>query len=322
MGLLRLLLALVGDALLRLGRALRSWAGMEPSQEPEQIEDQTGPPEHLVRYLRERAPWLLVGKRPLPMRAVPPRRPPPPSEPGPPGPASPASSATPIPQSDVVAPAAPKPESIQARATQNRVPLLRAMSEPTARDAGVKAVPSKADRERRSPAASESERSPVQPTAGSAQPSEQSIAAPPLAARGPGPASATRASIPASNSWPSLPPFRLDVGAEEEDVTTEEGVTTAIVEDPEAGVDPRDRRSAFEPSPENGIPVSQPHPARVAATAATAATADEGGQWATLPDKGFEEWEVQSIRSLLREQLHLTRLLAEQVGYSWSAPHS
>jgi hypothetical protein len=45
-------------------------------------------------------------------------------------------------------------------------------------------------------------------------------------------------------------------------------------------------------------------------------------KWADLPDTGLGEWEVQSTRSLIREQLHLARLLKEQAGSSWSAPHS
>jgi len=50
----------------------------------------------------------------------------------------------------------------------------------------------------------------------------------------------------------------------------------------------------------------------------------EEDRWPELPNTGWGEdtWQGPSSRSLVREQLRLTRLLAEQAGSSWSAPRS
>src|SRR6266545_3511146 len=62
MRVLRRLAALIGWVLDRMARALVSWAGVaRPGGAPESGDD--GPPEHWLRYIRARAPWLLAGNR-------------------------------------------------------------------------------------------------------------------------------------------------------------------------------------------------------------------------------------------------------------------
>jgi hypothetical protein len=110
--------------------------------------------------------------------------------------------------------------------------------------------------------------------------------------------------------WATLPApvFRIDAAPERDNAAPTDD------DDDEARPEPRQRPAVFEPTPDDGIRSSEPLPAR--------GDAADVGHWATLPDRGVEEWEVQSTRLLLREQLHLIRLLAEQAGSSWSAPHS
>jgi len=77
MRVLRRFVGLVGRVLDRVGRALVSWAGgstraTEPADRAEEADH--GPPDHWLRYIRQRAPWLLAGNR---LRARPRGRPPP-----------------------------------------------------------------------------------------------------------------------------------------------------------------------------------------------------------------------------------------------------
>jgi len=322
MRLLRLVAALVGGTLQRLGRVLLSWAAVESRQDADQIGDQHGgPPEHLVRYLRERAPWLLIGDRPLPTRGAPRLHPAPAGG----APAASTVSAMPRSQPDAGASSHRNADPVQPRATQARVPLRRAEPDHTVRQPAEPTMQKRID----SPATQRAAVPLVRPLNAEWRPTPIAEARPlssrestrradqpdatPRSTETRWRESSTPAvthSAPMVDLWVSLPApvFRVDAVAERDNAAP----TVAV--DDEARPESRQRPSVFEPTPDRGIRFLQPLPAP--------GDAADVGHWATLPDRGFEEWEVQSTRLLLREQLHLIRLLAEQAGSSWSAPLS
>jgi hypothetical protein len=322
MRLLRLLAALVGGTLHRLGQALRSWAGVGTSGDDERARDQNGPPEHWLRYVRERAPWLLAGKS-LPTHSAPaPRRAPVvPSRPAAvvtaaaarpapaPAPASalastraPASASVPAAPAHARAPA-------QTRPVQHPAPAIRTVAQPRLTSQRPRLETRETEtREIEQRSSDDARVTPL--VAPSIVPSPT-----PERRETPRPGGGRFARVHSSvvpisapiESWPSLPPpaFRLDAGE-------------AATRPPPVPRDESEAPVMFDSAPEDETrppPPAMP-PAQV--------EADDVGSWADLPDKGFEAWQVQSIRSLLREQLHLARLLAEQegAGSSWSAPHS
>ena len=321
MRLLRLLAALVGGALHRLGQALRSWAGVGTSGEDDRAPDENGPPEHWLRYVRERAPWLVTGKSrrapvlqsrpaavvttaaPRPASAAARASAPATAPASGTASAAPAAARAPGPaETGPVQPPAPVPHPAptirtvsQPRLTAGRLRLVaREIEKRSSGDAPVTPLDSTSIvtspmPEQRSSISKPQPESPPSPLRFAPV---HSIVAPisaPISSEPP--VRAASATPRSDESWPSLPPpaFRLDAG----EVATHPPPV------------PRDESEAA-PEP----------PAQV--------EADDVGSWADLPDKGFEAWQVQSIQSLLREQRHLARLLAEQegAGSSWSTPHS
>jgi hypothetical protein len=126
------------------------------------------------------------------------------------------------------------------------------------------------------------------------------------------------ARAPASDPWPSLPDDpRFHVDAEEQPARAP-SMPHDGTEAPSQAWPAAMMPDVAAPPPSLPLPapltVFMPHP--------TQGEADEAGYWVDLPEKGIDAWHLQSSRLLLREQVHLARLMAEQAGCSWSAPHS
>lgn len=300
----------------RLGQALRTWARAAPAADGAEAGARDGddPPEQWLRYVRERAPGFELGKRRAPVSAG--RA----AQPAAHSPMrAPAAISTAVAGAPVSTPAAPLRAPAQSRPLLRRAPEVRHTSEPS---------PVGAKRPRLEPRENVV-RAPVvtpraaPPTAQSAAPQPEPEPAPPAARATRARSIATPISVsqpvraasetprprdvrpaPESKPWASLPPSMLGVGAGD-------GVTPVpwMARD-DTAVSPTVR--------EAGTDDESPPPA----LAASYAEADDGGNWADLPEKGFEAWHLQSSRLLLREQLHLARLMAEQGGFSWSGPHS
>ena len=324
MRLLRFLAALVGGTLHRLGQVLRSWAGaaIDGGGEDDRSRDENGPPEHWLRYIRERggAPWFLASKRSVPTRSAPRRAPVLPSRPEAVVTAA-APRSAPVP----ALASAPSRAPAQTRPVQHPAPLIRPVAprletreiDKRSRD-DVRVTPLFATSIVQSPTlerqSSSSKPQPETPPRRFVP--VRSIAAPisveqPARAASATPHSNESLPTPASDPWPSLPPpppaFRLDAG----DAATR---PPSVPRDESEAAAGDWRPVMFESASDDET--------RPAVEPAAQVEADEAGYWADLPEKGLEEWQVQSTRSLLREQLHLARLLAEQAGFSWSTPHS
>jgi hypothetical protein len=322
MGLLRRLASLLGRMFQRIARALLSWSRGSGERElwPEGPDD--GPPEHWLRYVRQRAPWLVGGRRtgsageareaartaaaPEERRPQPPNPQPPHARRAPPrmvlpGPPAPQAGAGPpeqeAPGSPAEPPRASAPGPAAERAARGAV-LSKVVLPGTPREtAPVERAPSAA----RWAAARE-------PAAGAKRGGE------PRERREENLPRAFDRSTEPRVEWPRLSPaMALDTPA-------------ARAQDGEAaGVRSGAGAEGAEPLGERGFPASSPAAgAGPAARAAAPAEPSENARWPELPEMRWrgEAWQVPSSRALVKEQLRLTRLLAEQAGSSWSGPPS
>jgi hypothetical protein len=336
MRLLRAIASLLGRVLHRLARALLSWSreSAEGSTDPAGWADSPdgGPPEHWLRYIRQRAPWLVRGNRPAPP-SIPPRRPAPPVQrpqpPRPPAgveehPDSPRARPRMMRRGPELPSARPEESPANPADRSERAPATRSAPRPVAvRDAGAVAPPpalrtepgtiGRVAREPREPA--HSERPPPSRNRGAALP------VPVVLTTEPRQPNLTHRALPASEAvvtgadWPPLPsggPL-LGLGTHRDD--SEPAVRLA-------------EASSVGTLPPGG---PRPNPIRIApAQHHTGGPPPHGSQfreedrWPDLPNTEWRgnAWEVPSSRSLVKEQLRLARLRAEQAGSSWSAPRS
>lgn len=338
MSFLRSLASLVGRVFQRIARALLTWSrgsgesGGGPAAELWQAPDD-GPPEHWLRYIRQRAPWLVRGRRPglpgVPARAT--RAAAEPPEPAPtrasgarpeppgalrarhrvvlPGPAAPPAHAEPPrPEPDRRLAYEPAGRSVSGSPTPQpaRAPTLAKVVQPLAAPSreppreehlarARAAVPVRALRAARVNLAGESPASP------------EAVRPPP--ARG--------ATVP-RDEWPQLPPGMLTGEGSPEFAAPDSPVAAGRADFIPVASRAFGARTFPEPAPEG----------RTAPGAYAPAPGErespEDERWPELPDMRWrgEAWPVPSSRSLVREQLRLTRLLAEQAGSSWSGPPS
>jgi hypothetical protein len=332
MRLLRVLAVWLGDALDRVRRALLSWAGVAADSVTDDTPGGDERPAAWLDYIRARAPWLVAGKRHLPSRSVTSRVP----DPIPPAPAPTATvKETPPDQRRArrsVIPALshaarltpPLPTVPVARSTHSAAPApdTRATQPgrviPPARRSGVPISSAGESAPRRTMSRPELEtvtRSSL-PSRHVAPDQTITTARPPeslLETASRAPVARPDEARPEEQQWPRLLEWAFPL-AHTDDRPARRPAGEQESESGQQLLDHR-RPTASEPSVRGA---GRTHGAPVARSFEF----DEVGLWADLPDRGFEEWQVQSNRSLIREQLHLARLLAEQVGSSWSALHS
>ncbi len=319
MRLLRKLAVLLGNVLDRVRRALLSWAGVVVSTEThgaethdtESVNDRPGV---WLEYVRARAPGLVAGKWHLPSQTVPTVEP-----------SWPARSArAPVEGATLIA---SPPTSVRATATPRltapRVQPMEPRPQPMTVIRPVQAP---------GPSVPPGPARPIQPSSTvAANRSSQPIAMTrPTAAQTSGSStlvththaptpSSVRLSLEAAPQAPARPPQHslpetasLGVAPPAEPKSAERkwlAVDAGPASEPVAG---KQARVPERPTSGRSAPRSMVQ---------TDLSEDER-KWADLPDTGLGEWEVQSTRSLIREQLHLARLLKEQAGSSWSALHS
>jgi len=344
MGVLRTLALLLGRAFQHLARILLSWSRVpvESSAEPGADSPDDGPPEHWLKYVGQRAPWIVRRIRPV-LRApgrpaavepgelgqgsVPAQRPAAAGAPAHPvvdGP--PAAASLPLPVSGT---SELRSGSAQAGGSHD-VPAATPLeawpaqpSDPPASPAtgAVPAAPQPVPMRRRAlaPAQAAEPDNTARKPAAPARVIQPGPVRPPDQTPGPGPAAwmpTDRATGEHTLRWPPLereaPPTRVERAAEKAAMTGPAGV-------PPVWAMPRAASRAFpEPVPEN----------REDGTARASSHGEpeipEEDRWPELPNTGWGEdtWQGPSSRSLVREQLRLTRLLAEQAGSSWSGPRS
>jgi len=310
---LRALLVRLGRWLERLGKFLVAWAKPAPELNPESgwIEDPAdGPPEHWLRYLRERSPWLvrpgLRGHRSRAVGAasVAARRAAPVMNQGPVAPGH-----TPDALSRAERPNPQPPRPLRLDPAPSVTPPAAATPPPSPRTAApLVAAPSAPPR---------SQVAVVRPAPTTAPVAERTGATPPSAARWirfKGPRATARlepdkaqpdATEPVSPAqplgWPSAPPHaappahraRPDSGA------GAMGLPSVAAAGSEQDGEPLGETGGRQPS-------------------------DAEPEWPELPDIPWSEdaWSVPSRQALMKEQDRLTRLRAEQAGSSWSGPLS
>jgi len=352
--LLRVLAVRLGDALDRVRRALLSWAGVAADSVRDDTPGVDDRPGVWLDYIRARAPWLVAGKRHLPSRSVPPVVPPRPdasdtrvpdpilpapaptatvkeappdqrrsrrsaipavqdsARPAPPRPTVPVPpsthSATQAPPVLPPPPALPVPDT---RATQpGRViapPRRSAVSISSAWESAPRRTMSRPELETVTLSSSPSRHVVPDQTTTTARPPESLPETAPRA-----PVARPDEARPEERQWPRLLEWAFPLAH-----TYERPARRPAGEDEsESGQQLLDhRRPTAEPSVRGA---DRTHGAPVARSF----ECDDVGLWADLPDRGIGAWQVQSSRSQIQEQLHLARLLAEQAGSSWSAPHS
>jgi hypothetical protein len=341
MGVLRTLAALVGRMFDRLARVLLRWSrGPEPGEpEPDGWVEapDNGPPEHWIRHIRQRAPWLLRGSRPAPL-GVPVRR-----------------TASPIqqrrqPVRPVAAPEPPRPASEHPR--MNPSASERPIAHPEAPEA-------------RAPHGGIHDAEPSHAAVVAAETASLPVSSPvgPVLRRGRAPVGARvtaplaaqeRESVSRSGVLEPAEARRSPVVNPPGQVLRVRGgpaILHAESTGPVAGRrSPPNRHTedAVAPWPELPARARAENPdARLPAASTSLTAAAEGrtksgaraeGQrsarghtefqeehrWPDLPEPRSrgDEWEVPSSRLREREQLRLTRLRAEQAGSSWSELHS
>jgi hypothetical protein len=337
---LRTLALLLGRMFDRLASALLSWsrgpdAGPDSVGWAEARED--GPPEHWIRYIRQRAPWLVRGNRPAPpdlpvgRAARPVERPEQALEsaraPEPPRPAGgrPRMILSP-PESPAARPGVTEPESHN-----------RAVSAPGTGPVPVPPVVRRADTPAgatvMAPAGGPS-RDLIPATVadfGRARRGADS-GAPPVARviyGGPG---VLEAGSPVPRGALGAPPSirAAGVGVEWPELPMRAPAEKLEFSGDNSGID-RTRPEAAIAGMWTVGGSAPPKPiAEGRQETAAGASAQPGlefleeDRWPDLPDTRSRgaEWEVPSSRSLEREQHRLTRLRAEQAGSSWSGPHS
>jgi hypothetical protein len=315
MRLLRMLAVLLSRILDRVRRALLSWAGVAVNAGTDEATAVDDRPTVWLEYVRARAPGLVAGKRHLPSQTVPIIEP---SWPAPSG-TAPVDTAGRVPSPPAAVRATPVPR-VTAPRVQN--PTERAPAkEPHAHAMAV--TRGTQDPRRSAPT------KPAQPTQRSSDASPQRSSRPiATVARTSGqPATVvhTRAPVPVRQG-PEAAPSAIARPPQHPLPDRASRAAAPRVEPSSAASALPALASGPAPEPEAGQPprvAERPTSARRAprSVVQTEVLQDES-LWADLPDTGLGEWEVQSTRSLIREQLHLARLMKEQAGSSWSALHS
>lgn len=341
MRVLRTLAALVGRMFGRLARMLLRWSRGPEAGEPDPAGwaegPDNGPPEHWIRYIQQRAPWLVRGRRPAPL-GVPVRR-----------------TASPVQQrSEPVrptrAPEPPQPASERPLIVQS--PLERPTAHPEAH--GARAAHLGTHHAEANPAAvivaatvSNPLWSPVRPIVRRLEAPVGARATAPLAGQEREPVSRSavveraaarrspvvnpRDEVVLARGGPAIPhaelPGPIAVRRDLPGHHTEDAVARwpelparAQAQNPEARlpVVSASLTAAGERRTESGARAEGPRAARAQTEF------PEEHRWPDLPEPRSrgEEWEAPSSRLREREQLRLTRLRAEQAGSSWSGLHS
>ena len=335
MRLVRSLASLLGRVFQRLAGLLLAWSrgsASEPDLENWSAAPGDGPPEHWLRYVRARAPWLVRGNHAGP-------------SPWPGG----ASNGYPAEEAR-----ASQPE--RTASSNGPMQMSVAASAPPAAEAHRPYTVRGAKRTGQPPALPAPETRPAAHAAvlyqelhPTAPPPSQAVSAPtarheatPESTTGSGSAERsstrpTRAVTPNSSipryvtpwrSRPTTPPPRVEhaSGADfwprllhqdppEPAPRVSRNAPGAVIQDSEQ----EQARSTGEAS----IP-ELPESSRAIPPEDRPAGEPDAERWPTLPDMGWREasWEVPSTQSLVREQLHQARLRAEQAGSSWRGPRS
>lgn len=310
MRLLRMLAVLLSKLLDRLRRALLAWAGLAVPAETYDAEAVDDRPAVWLEYVRARAPGLVAGKRRLPSQTVPP----PMIEPSWLAPATTARVDT---TTDIQSPRTAVRPAPVSRPTAPRPTAPRPTAPRAARPAEAPQSPR--------PSLSTT---PAPPPQRSSRPISTPRATAAVTAGQPGGAMVahTRAPIPvrpAPDATPGAmarPPARpLPEIASRTGAAPRAAPHSAQPEWPAVDLAPVPESRAATPP----LVPERPTSARGAPRGGVQADVfEDESLWADLPDTGLRAWEVQSTRSLIREQLHLSRLLKEQAGSSWSALHS
>lgn len=311
-----MLAVLLSKLLDRLRRALLAWAGAAVRAEAHDAEAVDDRPAVWLEYVRARAPGLVAGKRHLPSQTVPIIEP---SWPAPSG-TAPVDTASRVPSPPAAVRATPVPR-VTAPRVQNpteRAPAKEPHAHAIAATRGTqdppRSVPTK----------------PAQPTQrsndASPQRSSRPIATAARTSGQPATVAHTRATVPVRQG-PEAAPNAMTRPAQHPLPGAASGTAVAPHAEPSSAAPAWPALdSGPAPEPEVEKPPRVPERPTSARRAPRSGIQTDGFEdeslWADLPDTGLGEWEVQSTRSLIREQLHLTRLLKEQAGSSWSALHS
>lgn len=341
MSVLRTLASLLGRMFDRLARALLSWSrgpakGAADAAVWAQSPDD-GPPEHWLRYIRQRSPWLVRGNRSAPptfpaRAAASPveHREPPRASARAPEPPRPAGGRPrmilPRPEPSAAPPAAPTPDTNgrsasapPARAVPKSAVVWRADPPVGAKVIAPLAGPKRDPIPAPVPELVEGGRlaDPVVPEADRVMRGGPAF----LDAESPSPSGARRAhpSLDAEGAgveWPALPLRGLaeKLASSGEDSGSAGARTAPAIDGMRLVGGSASLKPGAEGRKETGARSS----------AQRGPEFQEEDRWPDLPDTRSrgEEWEVPSSRSLEREQLRLTRLRAEQAGSSWSGPPS
>jgi len=321
----------LGRALARLARALLSW-GRRPGEVPVDPGDwapapEEGPPEHWLRYIRQRSPWLARGMRPAP-----------PAYPGRPAGARPERRDPPSDgrrASPLRASGAPLEEGTHTEARQQGTGIEPADAAFGSAGRPTGAMPAETASAGSRPLVLEPKLAPRPVRRVAIRPADVLPVVTPPATRPGGPAEARRDDGPAVRhgtsrmralravptaiveaprpEWPRLP-------LEDREGRARRGQEAGTAEARAAGL-PGAARAAER----SAIPAPSPEAdeaPRATDAAQREVEAQEGIPWPELPDTGWRgaAWQVPSSRLLEREQLRLTRLRAEQAGSSWSGP--
>ena len=317
MHVLRSLASLLGRVFARLSQILLAWASRDTeSSEPawtEPVDD--GPPEHWLRYLRERSPWLVRGNGPAPTQAQGARREARTEARG----ARPAAvvetqGASRRMQETPLPPGRPAHSETVAQGAK----VLERVSHSTPRAvSNVIALPPRSEpRDESSPGARLQRVSPPAletRAAHSAPRAPLIIEARPTIEIPQGSAHNERDSRPAPRAQPVIEPPPTTATTQEND--SDRRATSPA---------PR-AQLLIEPPPSIAIQQGNAHNERAPRPApAASSTVESRDRWPDLPDVRWSEptWEVPSSQTLVRLQQRQARLQEEQAGSSWSGPRS
>ena len=294
-----------------------------------------GPPEHWIRYVRQRAPWLA--RRHRPPRMVSPL----PLEPAPAGPVETSSVVGPVSR---VAPSVPRSPAMfpvgPPRATAQR-PILPDDGVGSARVDRAAPMPAFGSDVPIRPSRAAIEHS--QATSGGS--SSHRVVAVRQPERGEGAALSSPSNAPLSSVRPMVPPTPAQSFPVPSPVTDnvpamrDSGwakLERDLLGQPTGWSEPVSSRRPTVPLPPPAVPFhpSERPPPTVAGNPPAAASdvrvargneeSVEPDGWPELPDAeaGGQAWETPAHRHLVREQRRQARLRAEQAGSSWSEPRS
>ena len=323
---LRSLASLLGRVFARLSQFLLAWArrGTEPSgpEWAEAVDD--GPPEHWLRYLRERSPWLVRGNGPAPTRAQ---------------------GTRPVMQPETRD--VRRTTHIEGRGARGAARTVTRNAQRSAQaltpDAGrptLEEPPNAVQSQPRASTVLVPSSSPVEPDREVGfERVPRPVSRVPSVVAPPAPVAIRQGNVPndrvvspasgdplVAGSTPTLhTPQGIDLnepvpqGASRVPLVVAPPPTIAIQQD--HNPDDRAPRPATRASWSEGVPVRELHER---APRPAPGALESRDRWPDLPDVRWSEptWEVPSSQTLVRLQQRLARLQAEQAGSSWSGRHS